>query len=128
MINVTTPYLELTPNFNNEFMPSTSRCIKNVLNKHFGRWEGFKNEYPDYILSIFFVKKRGTDSLLIKGPTVSKRYKTVEYSLFLLDEINDLSYYLDTVFDGIGIILEKYGVSNSEVLNMKKECKKDLEL
>lgn len=128
MINVTTPYLELTPNFENKFRSISSVVIKETLNNCFDSWDGFLAKYPGYGLSLYIVKKRGMFELLVKGPTISKKNKVLDYSIFLPDEIKDLNLYIDLVFEGVGVVLSKYKVSEGVIEKMKEECKKELGL
>ena len=128
MIHVTTPYLDLTPNYENQFRELSSACVKKILNDNFENWHHFKIKYPNYIISLYFIKKRGTLSLVIKGPTISKKQETVDYSIFLPDEINNLEDYLNIIFEGVGKVLGKYSVGIKEIENMKNECKKELGL
>lgn len=128
MIHVTTPYLDLTPNFENQFRELSNASIKKTLNDNFDNWHQFKKKFPNYTISLYFIKKRGTLSLFIKGPTVSKKQETVDYSIFLPDEIKNLEDYLNIIFEGVGKVLGKYSVQIIEIENMKNECKKELGL
>ncbi len=127
-MNVTTPYLELSPNFENIYRVQTSQIIKNCLNKYFDNWKEFKKKYPSHTFNFYIVSKKNTEMLLIKGPTVSKKHQTVDFSIFLPDEILDLNHYVQLIFEGIGMVLQKFGIKNIEIEKMKNECKKELGL
>jgi hypothetical protein len=122
-------YINLTPNFENKFFHSNHKEIINILRKYFNTWEGFFIKYsPDFSIGFMVLRKEGTDKLIIKGPSISKKMKIVDFSIFLPDEIIDLSHYIDLIFEGFNLILCKYKVSETEVNKMKNECKKELSI
>jgi hypothetical protein len=122
-------YIALTPNFeNNCFGQSHSEILK-PLRDNFRYWNGFFNKYDlEYSIGFIVASKKGTNRLEIKGPTLWKRKKYVDFSIFLPDEIKDLDHYIDLVFEGIGLVLAKYEVPDSVIQEMNSECKKELGL
>ncbi len=118
----------LTPGLNNSYSTPTHHVFRNKLLKHFDNWNYYHSKFPEYSLCFYFVKKRGSDNVRIKGPSISKKMNVVDYSIFLPDEINDLNQYIEFAFEGIGKVLDKYQVPETEILEMKAECKKELGL
>lgn len=122
-------YFNLTPNFENKYFHNNHSEIIKILREQFPFWKGIFDKYgDDFSIGFMVTRKKGTEILTIKGPSVSKKMKIVDFSLFLPDEIKDLNHYIDLVFEGVGIVLQKYGVQNSAIEEMKNECKKELEL
>ena len=60
------------------------------------------------------------------GPSISKKMKITDFSIFLPDEVKDVKEYLDFVFEGIAIAMAKYDVSKDEFNQIKDECKHEL--
>ncbi len=122
-------HFNLTPNFENEFFGKEFKSIIKILRNNFINWQGIFDKYgSDFSIGFMITRKKGTEQLTVLGPTVSKKMKIVDYSIFLPDEIKDLNHYIDLVFEGIGIVLAKFNVSEDEVTNMKIECMTELNL
>ena len=128
MSNISTIQLGLTPGMYDKHYDTIYEPLKSILVNNRNLWGNDTNKYKDFKLTFYIVTKKGVDDLYTKGPSVSKKYLTVDYSIFLPDEIKDLNHYIDLVFEGVGIVLQKYGVQNSAIEEMKNECKKELEL
>jgi uncharacterized protein YfkK (UPF0435 family) len=122
-------YFNLTPNFENKFFHSNHQEIIEVLRKYFPNWTKiFEKHGEGFSIGFMVTRKRGTENLTIKGPSVSKKLQIVDYSIFLPDEIKDLNHYIDLIFEGVGIVLAKYDISKSEISKMKEECKIDISI
>ena len=122
-------YANLTPNFKNSYSDFTHQIIIKSLRKNFFSWNCFFEKYgTEFSIGFYINTKKGTDILKILGPSVSKKMKIVDFSIFLPDEVKDLNHYIDLVFEGFGIVLAKLEVDKVEVLEMKNECKQELNL
>ncbi|UBM60816.1 hypothetical protein LAG90_09225 [Marinilongibacter aquaticus] len=122
-------YFNLTPNFENEFFHKNHEEIITVLRRHFPEWKKIKDKHgKGFSIGFMVTRKKGTDNLTIKGPSISKKLQIVDYTIFLPDEITDLNHYIDLVFEGIGTVLAKYNIPESEALTMKIECKNEMAL
>lgn len=120
-------YFNLTPNFENKYFHSNHAEVIKILREHFPLWKGIFEKYgDDFSIGFMVTRKRGTEVLTIKGPSVSKKMKVVDFSLFLPDEIKDLNHYIDLVFEGVGVVLARYGVPDREILEMKEKCKNEI--
>lgn len=120
-------YGNLTPQIKNRFDEVSHLILIKVLRNHFQDWIDFETKYsPEFSLGLFITTQFGTQELVVKGPKISKKMKIVNYSIFLPDEIKDLNHYIDLVFEGIGIVLSRYNVPESEIAKMKNECKSEL--
>ena len=128
MRNLFVTYVDITPNFGNPFSNFTHKVLVEKLRKHFARWDGFFEKYKDYSLGFIICTKYGTENLEIKGPSISRKLKIVDFSVFLPDEIKNESHYLDFVFSGIELALTEYKVLASEILDIKNECKRELNI
>lgn len=122
-------YVNLTPDLKNSFSSVSHQQIMTPLRKHFFQWSVFFDKYgSDYSMGFFITTMKGINQIEIKKPSVSKKMKIVDYSIFLPDEIKDLNHYIDLVFEGIGIVLGKFNVPLEEVEKMKSECKVEIGL
>ena len=122
-------YINLTPGFTNIYSDVTHQKVILPLRNHFFEWNHFFEKYgADFSLGFYVSTKRGTEQLEIKGPSISRKMKIVDFSIFLPDQIKDIDHYIDLVFEGVGIVLSRFKVSENEILKMKNECKKDLNL
>jgi hypothetical protein len=70
----------------------------------------------------------GEDKLNIKGPSIFKKGKDVEYSIFLPEKIDGMNHYVDLVMEGVFLAVERYGVGPKEIEYIKNECKIELGL
>lgn len=114
-------YIDLSPGLENKFSTTSHHPIINVLRRHFNDWTEFFAKHPDYSLGLIVATKAGIVDLNVKGPTISKKSKTVDYSIFIPQDIKDMNTYLDSVFEGLNIILKKYNITETDTF------KKDLE-
>ncbi len=122
-------YVNLSPGLKNPYDLLSDQELIKPLRENFFKWQTFFDKYgSDYSLGFFITTMAGTNQLEIKKPSISKKMKIVEYSIFLPDEIKDLNNYIDLVFEGIGIVLEKFTISENEVTSMKIQCKTELNL
>ncbi|TAE39875.1 MAG: hypothetical protein EAZ50_09375 [Runella slithyformis] len=122
-------YTDLSPSIENIYIDETHQKIIAVLRRQFLDWSQFFDKYgSEFSLGFFVSTKKGTEQLTIFGPSVSRKMKVVDFSIFLPDEIKDLNHYLDLVFEGIGVVLARFKVDENEILKMKNECKKELNL
>lgn len=119
-------YINLTPGLQNRFSDSTHKAVIEVLRKNFETWTGFFDKYIDWNLGYIVTTKKGIEELEVKGPTIFKRDKLVDYTIFLPDVNYSLGEYIDFVFKGIAVSLKEYEVEESAVILMREKCKKDL--
>lgn len=81
--------------------------------------DAFQKVYgKEYSLGIILSAKEDTLDLIIKGPSISKRYKAVDYVLYIPfciihSQADFFINYVNFVCDGIKSILEKYSQSES---------------
>lgn len=125
---ISTIQIGLTPGFLDKHYDSLYESLKKVLINNSSLWLNNANKHKDFKLTFYLVTKKGNENLRIKGPSISYKMKLVDFSIFLPDEIKDFNNYVDLVFEGIGQVLTKYNVSESEIEDMKVECKKELKL
>jgi hypothetical protein len=118
-------YLTLTPGYTNLFSSGTHKTILEKLRTYFPNWLGFIDKHQGYSLGFIIVTKKGIEQLEVKGPSISKKMKVVDFSIFLPDKIENLKHYLDLVFQGISISLSKYKIAEIEILKMRTECAKE---
>lgn len=122
-------YIDLTPGLENKYAEIAHKSIINTLRLSFFSWNSFFSNYgKEYSIGFFVTTKKGTSNLITYGPTLSKRKIIVDYSIFLPDEIRGIEHYIDLVFEGFKVILTKYEVPEDEILRMKNECKRELDL
>ncbi|MFD2520352.1 hypothetical protein [Emticicia soli] len=122
-------YINLSPGLKNPYDLLSHKELIKPLRENFFKWHAFFDKYgSDYSLGFFITTMVGTNQLEIKKPSISKKMKIVEYAIFLPDEIKDLNNYIDLVFEGISIVLEKFSISENEVTSMKIQCKTELNL
>jgi len=119
-------YLDLSPELSNTFTDSTHQIITNNLRLSFPDWVGFFYKYPDYSLGFIIVTKNGIEQLHIKGPSVSRKMKIVDFSIFLPNKIDTISEYIDCLFEGITLSLAKYKIDEAALCSIKEKCKKEL--
>lgn len=128
MTEISTIQLGLTPGYYDKYYDRLYEPFKKNFNIYNYLWQNEANKLKDYKLTFYIITKKGTEFLKIKGPSISKKNQLVDYSIFLPDQIKDLHHYIDLVFEGFGIVFNKYGVSDEEALEMKNECIKELGL
>lgn len=122
-------YTSLTPGLKNLYATETHKNIIDTLRKKFFTWNNFFSKHgEDYSMGFYISKKAGTTNLTYFGPSISKKMKIVDYTMFIPDEIKSLDEYLDIVFEGFGYFLARYDISIIEIEEMKNECKKELGL
>jgi hypothetical protein len=122
-------YIDLTPGLSSEKYEVAHKSLIHILRAKFPLLKGFISTYGEnFSIGFFICTKKETQSLKVLGPNKNKKNEKVEYSIFLPDEIKDLNHYIELIFEGIGLILLKYGVLESEILEMKSECIRELGL
>ena len=126
MESVYLSHINLSPGLINRFSQITFECILSTLRKSFVNWSGFHDKYPMYNLGIIVATKMSVTNLEIKGPSISKKLKCVDFAIYLPNKDYDLSEYLDLVFEGIFLSLKKYKVSEAEIIQVRDECKESL--
>ncbi|HEX8738059.1 MAG TPA: hypothetical protein VF721_22185 [Pyrinomonadaceae bacterium] len=127
-------YLDLSVNLGNPFISLTHKPIVNRLRSRFLNWKGFFRKYENYNLGFIVATKRGIRELEVKGPSVSRKMKLVDFSIFLPEKVEalnpnkaeDINSYLDLVFLGISMALAKYQISKVEIEKINEECKREL--
>jgi hypothetical protein len=107
-------YINLTPGLENSFIKLSHHPIINVLRTHEREWAGFYQKYPDYSLGLTVVTEKGVNALEVKGPTVSRKLKNIDYSIFLPENIQNMNDYLENIFNGVNTVLEQNNVTRTE--------------
>lgn len=133
MSNLFISYIILSPDLDNQFSDLTHKGIVEKLRNAFPNWKGFHKSFKDYNLGFTIVMDRGIDALQVKGPTIFRRTKDVDFSIFLPEKVEllnpdkyeDIEYYLDLIFSGLEIVLSQYDVRNEEIELIKNECKNE---
>lgn len=130
MANLFISYINLSPELRNPFSSTTHGVLVDKFNERFATWEGFFRAYEGYDLAFIIVTDEGVGKLEVKGPTVFRKTKTVDFSIFLPENIDtlvpenpqDFRIYLDWVFSGISSAIVRYGVSQEDIEIIKDEC------
>ena len=112
-------YIDLTPGLRNNFATPSHHPIVKILRTYENEWTGFHEKHPDFSLGFTVATKGGVKELEVKGPTIFRKLKSVDYSIFLPDDIQNMNDYLDNVFKGISHVLEKYNVIKTD--NFKRD-------
>lgn len=121
-------YINLSPGLKNKFSDVTFKPMYQRLSKNFLLWTSFLEKYPEYDLGFIITTKKGVEELHIKGPSISKRHKMVDYTIWLPDIDYSLGQYIDFVFEGIFIALKNYNVEENEIIQIKEEVRIELNL
>lgn len=93
--------------------------------------ELFNKKYEGYQLVLINSSRRQFEILTIKGPSVSKKYKCVEYVIYIpylevLNSENYLESFLNFYEQGVIEVLSKYQIDLSKVPDAFKEIKKEV--
>lgn len=93
--------------------------------------ESFNKKFEGYSLEIISSSRRKYETLTILGPTVSKRYKSVEYVTYIpylkvLNSDNYLESFLNFYEQGVIEVLAKYQIDSSKVPEVFFEIKKEV--
>lgn len=117
-------YIQQDVNFGFSYL--FQRSIHSFLSENIKNSERFCEKYKDYTLMFRMSAKKDITENEIKGPTIFRKDKDMEYSIFLpFDEImknENYNYFaLKYLFEGIYSILDKYGFDFSII---KKEEEK----
>jgi hypothetical protein len=75
-------YIDLSPGLTNPFSKDSHPILLEVLRKNFENWNGFNSKCPEFSLGLIIVTKRGINELEVKGPSISKKHKVVDFSIF----------------------------------------------
>jgi hypothetical protein len=134
MSNLTVAYINLSVGLCNPFGKMTHKALIGGLRDHFLDWKGFFAKYDDYSLGFIICTNRDIKVLEVKGPSISRKMKVVDFSIFLPEEVEklnpsnaeDIGRYLDWVFLAIATALIKYEVSGEEIKKIKDEVKREL--
>jgi hypothetical protein len=129
-------YINLSVGLGNPFNDFTHQIVLRNLRERFAEWKGFFDKYEDYSLGFIIATEKGTAKLTVKGSSVSRRMKAVDFSIFLPDQIAELKptttenvfRYLDAVFKGISSALDNYGVDDSEIESIRDKCKREIQI
>ena len=119
-------YLDLSPALSNSFSSVSHQIIAQNIRSIFFTWDFFLTKYPEYSIGFIVVTKIGTTEWAVKGPSISKKMKIIDYSIFLPDTEYDLNLYVDFIFEGIFIALRKYKIDNESLILIKDKCKMEL--
>jgi hypothetical protein len=114
-------YINLTPGFENKFTNAGHKLLITPLREHFNSWIVFAQKYPNLSLGLMIATRKGTKTVEINGPKILKRTKTVEYIIFLPDDIPNQDQYLMETCRGLRMILESLGESEENIKNLTRE-------
>lgn len=115
-------YANLTPGLKNKYSNSTHQLMIKKLRKYYLNWVGFSSKYPNSNIGFIVITKKGIKKLEIKGPSISKKYNIVDFSIFLPEVCVSLDEYIKLVFEGISLCLNMYDVNEIEVETIMNEC------
>jgi hypothetical protein len=95
------------------------KLIWNDLEQKVSLSEAFEKKYKDYTL-VFLYSAREENDFLIKGPTISKRYKVVEYVIRMpykeIQSDNEVyNVFLSYMEKGIREVFEQYNINQNEL-------------
>lgn len=127
MLKVNFAYIDLSPTLTNCFENETHPVFVSVLNEHYDRL-GLGSILEGFKLTLYIQTSLDYSELRVKGPSKSKKYSVVEYSISLPVGIKDLHEYVDFVWEGIAIVFDKYKIDRNKVQLLKEECLYELEL
>jgi hypothetical protein len=119
-------YLNLTPGLENQFSNESHKTIIKNLRECYSSWQSFSSIYPQYNIGFIIVTKKNVEKITIKGPTIDKRSKVVDYSIFLPDRNYNLSEYIDLLFEGIFLSLSSFYIKKDDIVIIRERCKKEL--
>lgn len=119
-------YLDLSPELNNTFARETHQVVINLLRREFDSWDGFSTKYDGFDLGFIVVTKKGISKLEVHGPSISKKSKLVDYSIFLPEILSDLLQYIDLIFEGFNQVVSNFGVDGDSIMSLKNQCKDEL--
>jgi hypothetical protein len=91
----------------------------------------FKSKYEGYQLDFITSTRSDLKELLIMGPTISKRYKVVEYVLYVpyypvIDSVNYLKTFLDYYEEGVQEVLKIVKIDPSPVAEIFELIRKQV--
>ncbi len=116
-------FCDLSPELDNLYIDVSHSLLITILRKYFKNWIGFFEKHENYSLGFYITTKKGVGQLEIKGPSISRKMQIVDFSIFLPEEIRGLDHHTDLVFEGILLILQRFNVSEADVLEIKQEFK-----
>ncbi len=128
MPRISLVYLNLSTAIIDTFSSVSHKVFDHVLNDHFQNWTGFLSKYPAFDLGITISTNADNEPLQVKGPTIFKRLKVIDYSIFIPADTKDLQQYVELICDGIYMATEKYGVTGDEIKKIEKECKERMNM
>jgi hypothetical protein len=128
-------YIDLSPGIDNPLIDGTHHVLVRRLRESFEGWTNFRHRYPDYDLGFIVSTRLGSSVVEVKGPTVSKRSKVVDFAIHLPAEIDrfspddpkDVCIYLSWILDGVGEALQQL-VDWAEIQTLKRNCADDLHI
>ncbi|MCS6847509.1 MAG: hypothetical protein RMN52_07335, partial [Anaerolineae bacterium] len=123
----------LTPGLHHpERQPELHPVLYGVLNAHARNWGHFfrrRKDPHEWSLSFSIVLKAGQRVLEVRGPSISRAYRDVDYGIWLPEDVaSDFGRYVEAILAGIGQVLLKYKVSPEEIEQIKRECRERLGL
>jgi hypothetical protein len=129
-------YIDLSVGLRNPFNNLTHQIVVRNLRERFLGWKGFFDKYEEYSLGFIVATQKGTGKLSVKGPSISRKMKVVDFSIFLPDHVAELLptstdnvlSYLDAVFAGISSALDQYGIKESEIEVIREKSKREIQV
>jgi YD repeat-containing protein len=106
--------------------------LHDVLNTHARSWGPFfkkRTDPQEWSLGLLPTLKAGQRELEVRGPSVSRAYKMVDYAIWLPEDVaSDFDRYVNVILAGIEQVLLRYQVSPEEIAQIKRECRERLGL
>jgi len=93
---------------------------------------GLQEKDSDFLLRLVTATSKGTTDLVVKGPELNKRAKSINFGLWLPYEkihnsgVDYLHTYLQYYFDGLIIVFQNFGVQRESILLVKNKVEQDV--
>lgn len=104
-------YINLTPGLKNEFSSTAHHSLLKILRRHYESWTGFFERHPDFKIGFIIATKKDVVEVEVKGPSITNKFKVVDFTIFLPQDVNSMKNYLDNFFKGLNIFFKKYNIT-----------------
>lgn len=106
------------------------KLIWNGLEERIFLSENYEKRHTDYTLAFLYSAREGND-FAIKGPTVSKRYRIVEYVICMpykeiLSDVEIYNVFLTYMETGIRTVFEQYNINQNELDVIFSDVRKEV--
>lgn len=115
-------YIYLEPDNSNPFQSVVHNALWSTLTRHFLNWKGFKERYSESDLGLIVAMKDAVEHLTVKGPTIIRGSRAVDFTIFLPNRISegdpsrksDVEDYVRLIVEGVGEALGDCDLSKLE--------------